>query len=58
MKKIRLGTRVGWEHRYAKIASGAGGACKRSSRLVIEIGARFAFFAPVPRKIFGKICHA
>ena len=41
--KIRLGTRVGWKHRYAKIASDAGGACERSSRLVIEIDARFFF---------------
>ena len=46
-----------WEPGYAKIASDAGGACERSSRLVIEIGARFAFFFS-STKIFGKKCHS
>ena len=54
---------MNWEHRYAKIASDAGGACERSSRLVIEIGARFAFFCSSAKKDFwqnmshSKICH-
>jgi len=50
--QIGLGTKVSWEPRWRKFASNAGGARERSSRLVIEIGARSSWIAslfPVPR---------